>query len=92
MRKTVQLLKADSASGAGDRREGKIMVRGEGGGGTGAGEGQGPAHQSGAACVLHTLLSGGRRGAALASHCVGGGGLSLTTSQCQVEPAHSDGQ
>lgn len=46
------------------------MVGGRGLGGAGTEEDQGPAHQSGAACVLHTLLSGGGKGAALASHCV----------------------
>ena len=50
--------------------EGRVKSWWRGGGGSGVD--QGPAHQSGAACVLHTLLTGGGRGAALASHCVWG--------------------
>lgn len=52
--------------------EGRVKSWWRDGGWGGAGVGQDPAHQSGAACVLHTLLTGGGKGAALASHYVGG--------------------
>lgn len=71
-------------------------LRGGGGECLGAGEGlelegQGPAHQSEAASVLHTPVRLGE-GGSIASHCVCvlGGRVSLTTSQCQAEPAHPD--
>lgn len=63
------------------------MVEGPGGGG-GAGEDQGPAHQSGAACVLHTLLSG--RGGGQLLPPVVCGEVSLAPSQGQAEPAHPE--
>lgn len=69
--------------------------QGRGGGGwegAGAGEGQGPAHQSGAACVLHTLLSGGERGKLLPPIVLGGGCPSPPTSARQSQLSLMDNE